>query len=176
MSAGPPVQRVNIRKAVTRGATYEGALSAAELQQFEDVLANGETLHVRAVFGRDEEGRQVVDLAVSANATLVCQRCLGNITTPVHSESRLGLVLTDEQAQSLPKEYEPWIALEEADLWAMASEELALALPVVAYHAPGLCSPPADPGAADAPDEAQEKDNPFNVLSELLSSNDKQEK
>lgn len=177
MSAAPPPQRVNIRKAVTHGATYEGSLGASELERFDDVLSDGARVVVRAHFGRDEENRQIVDLKLSATVALVCQRCLDLMQVPIASESRLGLVMTDEQAQGLPRAYEPWIAVDEVDLWAMAREELALALPAVAYHEPGLCSAPANP-AAEVPASGNEelgKQNPFNVLSELLSDDEKQE-
>jgi uncharacterized protein len=175
MSADPPPQCVNIRKAVTREALYEGRLGALELERFGEFLPEGEGVRMSARFGKDEEGRQVVDLAVEGAVILECQRCLQPLNLPVQSESRLGLVLTDEQAQSLPKDYEPWIAVEEADLWAMAREELALALPVVAYHAEGECAAPMVAATEDAPVEEGERQNPFDVLSKLLESDGKEE-
>lgn len=173
MSDGPLPQCVNIRKAITREALYEGALAAENLSQINDLVLAPAGLSVRAQFGVDEEGRQIVDLAISAQVEMVCQRCLNPMLLPITSESRLGLVMTDEQARSLPKNYEPWIAMDEVDLWAMASEELALALPVVAFHDPGECSAPPHRATQESPAEAEDTQNPFDVLSTLLSTEDR---
>ena len=175
MSDGPLPQCVNIRKAVTRCALYEGALEAEKLSQINDLVLGPAGLFVRVQFGTDEEDRQIVDLAISAQVEVVCQRCLNPMSLPIQSKSRLALVMTDEQAQSLPKDYEPWIGVEEVDLWAMAEEELALALPVVAYHDPGECRAPPNRAAQESPAGAGDTQNPFDVLSTLLGTEDRQE-
>jgi uncharacterized protein len=125
-------------------------------------------------FGRDEEGRQLARVTLGGDVVLECQRCLGAVRHRVDSRSVLGLVLTDAQAQALPHDYEPWIVDDEVDLWAVAAEELALALPAVAYHAAGECSAPVHETAppTDAPDDG---DNPFGVLSSLLDGEDAKE-
>jgi len=175
MSDTPPPQCVNIRKAVTRAAHYEGELSAEQLPRSSDLLGPG-ALRIQAAFGRDEEHRQVVDVVLAGTVELECQRCLKPVAVPVESRSRLGLVLTDEQAQGLPKTYEPWIAIDEVDLWAMAEEELALALPVVAYHRDGECRTPAPPRDTEENAGPEDGHNPFDVLSSLLDGAGDQER
>ncbi|GAB5414334.1 MAG: 23S rRNA accumulation protein YceD [Congregibacter sp.] len=189
MSAGPLSQRVNIRKAVTREALYEGTLGASQLSRFADVLAAAEApLRLRVQFGVDEEAQQHIDVEMSAAVTLECQRCLGTVQAHLSKRTQLGLVLTDEQAKHLSPRYEPWIAEEEdVDLWAIAEEELALALPVVAYHPEGECDGPGASffatevvggGAVESGDENDDapNENPFSVLSTLLEGSESKEK
>ena len=154
MSAPPLPQRVSVRKAVTRNAHYEGSLGAAEMPRFRDLLVAGNGVRMSVDFGRDEQDRQVAEVAIEAAVELQCQRCLQRFRHRLSGSSRLGLVLTDEQAQALPRDLEPWIAQDDIDLWEVASEELALALPAVAYHPEGQCSPPAHGSGTTADDEA----------------------
>ena len=179
MSAGPLPNRVNIRKAVTRSARYAGELSAAQLPQFSALLDDvNQRINVVVGFGEDDEGWQYADVELQAVVTLECQRCLGKVALPLDSRSRLGLVHSDEQAKHLPSGYEPLIAVDEVDLWEVAAEELALALPVVAYHPEGECSPPgeAQQQKEDSEPSTGRRENPFSVLSTLLGSDDTKEK
>jgi len=173
--SGPPLPHaVSLRKAVTREALYSGVLGGAELPQFASMLGEDRPLSLDVQFGRDEEDRQIARVTLRGDVTLECQRCLGAVTRHVDSESVLGLVLTDAQAQALPRHYEPWIVDDDVDLWAVAAEELALALPVVAYHDAGECRAPLHE-AAPAPEAQGVADNPFGVLSSLLDGEDAKE-
>lgn len=190
MSAATLPQHVNIRKAVTRGAKYSGSLGAEQLPQFAALFdpANPE-LELVAEFGEDEEGQQYIEVAMQAKVVQECQRCLQPVVLELAGETQLGLVPADEQARQLAPRYEPWLAVDEVDLWELAGEELALALPVVAYHREGECRPPGDVGSAQVSalgagplEEKQQaltggsRDNPFSVLSTLLDSGDAKEK
>lgn len=167
MSTPPLPQCVSVRKAVTRNAHYEGSLGAAEMPRFRDVLGGGHGVRMSVDFGRDEQDRQIAEVAIEAEVELECQRCLQRFRHRLSGSSRLGLVLTDEQAQALPRDLEPWIAQDDIDLWELASEELALALPAVAYHPGGQCAPPQHQSGATAGDEPA-TERPFDVLSSLL--------
>lgn len=183
MSDGPLPKRVNIRKAVTRKASYSGQLSAAELPEYESCLQGLDSpVALQAEFGEDEEDQQFIAVSLRARVILECQRCLEPVEVALESKSRLALVPGDEQARHISAGYEPLIAVDEVDLWQIGSEELALAMPVVAYHPSGECSVPAgaqtkmvDEGQVPEP-ETGESDNPFSVLSSLLGSDDVQEK
>lgn len=192
MSVGPLSQRVNIRKAVTRNACYEGVLGAEQLPRFRDQLGDAQnSVRLRVQFGLDEESQQYIDVEMSASVTLECQRCLGAIRTQLNNTTQLGLVLTDEQARQLRRGYEPWIAEDEVDLWDIAAEELALALPVVAFHPDGECDGPgaaylaggplAAGGMTDSETDSGDSataasENPFSVLSTLLANSTSEEK
>ena len=185
MSAAPLPNRVNIRKAVTRSARYSGRLGADQLPQFAELFEAGKpALDVAVEFGEDEEGRQFALVEMEAEVVLECQRCLQPVQQHLAGKSRLGLVADDEQARHLPAGLEPLIAVDEVDLWMLAAEELALALPVVAYHPRGACEPPqSDRSERLGRSENEERgstehgsDNPFSVLSALLDSTDTKEK
>jgi len=177
MSPGPLPQCVNLRRAVTRNARYQGTLGPQQLPRFSDVLERDGDLAISVQFGEDEEGRQFADVEVEASVRLQCQRCLQPLSQRLTGRSRLALVLSDEHAKHLPAQYEPWIARDEVDLWEVAAEELALALPVVAYHDAGVCEAPPVPAGeeehAAAPAE-NGSDSPFNVLSTLLGDDGKE--
>ena len=184
MLTGPLPQVVNIRKAVTRGARYDGVLGAEQLPQFSAILeSRSHPIEASVQFGEDEEGRQFAAVTMMARVQLECQRCLKPISTELRGVSSLGLVAGDDQARALPARYEPWIAIDEVDLWEMVAEELALALPVVAYHPEGECRPPG-PEVVGPEDEDEkiklgdevDSDNPFKVLSALLDGDDAKEK
>jgi uncharacterized protein len=177
MSAGPLPNRVNIRKAVTRSARYSGVLSVEQLPQFSSVLDPVQPcIEVVVQFGEDEEGQQYAEVSMDASVTLECQRCLGPVALSLTGRSKLGLVHSDEQGRQLSSGYEPLIAVDEVDLWEVASEELALALPVVAYHPEGECRPPGEPQIEQRELATEGKENPFSVLSALLDGNDLKEK
>ena len=174
MSQAVLPQRVNTRKALGREASYRGTLGASQLTDFASVLDDSDesgeaSIEAGISFGRDEEQRPVIDVSLEARVRLECQRCLEQFTQRLSSRSRLGIVLTDEQAKQLPRDYEPLISAEETDLWAVVAEELALALPVVAYHPEGQCRVGGD--AAERKEietGGDERANPFGILSVLL--------
>ncbi|MEO1079135.1 MAG: YceD family protein [Pseudomonadota bacterium] len=169
MSGTPLSRRVTVRKAVTRNARYEGVLGPTQMPQFEDILRGEDALAISAQFSRDDEERQILSVNMRARVVLECQRCLGKFERLLESRSALALVLTDEQAQALPREYEPWLVEDEVDLWAVTAEELALALPPVAYHPPGECEMPAHTAQAHEENTVREA-SPFGVLAELLGT------
>lgn len=184
MSVSTLSQCVNIRKAVARNARYAGRLGVKQLPQYEHQLQTpGEPLGVTVDFGQDDHGQQFLAVELSAEVVMECQRCLQPVCLSLHSRSRLGLVPDDEGAQQLSPDYEPLVAIDDVDLWQVAGEELALALPVVAYHPDGECRMP---NGDVAPYEEEKRvaaspaggaqDNPFGVLSALLGSVESKEK
>ena len=182
MLAAPPPNPVNTRNAVTRSARYEGSLGAEQIPQFADLLdPSSPAVEVVVEFGEDDEGQQFAAVQMQGKVVLECQRCLQPVICELSGSSRLGIVPGDEQAKQLSSGLEPLIAVDEVDLWSLAEEELALALPVVAYHPDGECEPPK----SDRPVRSENQelglseevaDNPFSVLSSLLNSDDTKEK
>ena len=179
MSAGALPQHVSIRKAVTHEAVYEGVLGTAELPNYAPLLdPENPSVWARIRCGRDEEGRSIAEVAISATVIMECQRTLKPFSMPIEGSSTLGLVLTDDQARHLPAHYEPWIAEDDLDLWAVVAEEIALAMPIVAYDPAGELEPTAvtDDLEEDGVSPEQSTDNPFSVLSALLESGNDEEK
>ena len=179
MSAGPLPQRIDLRKALARGDCYQGVLDTSQLPQMADVVdPENPAVEMGICFSRDEWGQAVADVSLQAPVLLQCQRCLAPLREKLASRSRLGLVTSDEQARHLRADYEPWIAIDEIDLWDVAAEELALALPLVAYHPAGVCAAPMEqaPEKPLTPLAPRRVDRPFAILSTLLAGDGTEEK
>ena len=78
---------------------------------------------------------------LTANLQLFCQRCLQAVQWPLKHSCCLSPVATEEAADKLVSDYEPWLVVEgkKACLWTMIEDELLLSLPVVAMHPRDVC-------------------------------------
>ncbi|MDH4042279.1 MAG: YceD family protein [Gammaproteobacteria bacterium] len=173
MLSEPLPSTLDVRKAAVRGVSIRGALKPLDLQRFRALLAddNG-VIQAQLSFTRDEENRHIIQLAVTAEVVVTCQRCLEPLSKNLACDNTLAVVWTDEQAAQLPRHLEPLIVEEEAcRLWDVVEDELILALPAFSYHTTEECQQTlARFNAGQAPAEepaASEKPNPFNVLAQL---------
>ncbi|QSP93485.1 DUF177 domain-containing protein [Marinobacter salinisoli] len=173
--AGLP-KSVDPYKLAEQNSTLEGEIPLSALSRFrEAVLEVGEAAvcSVKLSFYMDGERRRIVSGELEAPATLECQRCMGHMQTTLTSRFTLGLVTSDEQAQRLPKDLEPFLTDDfSADLWSMVEDELLLVLPPFPLHERAEC--PADedlealePKGAPEQGDAPAKENPFSVLADL---------
>ena len=108
-----------------------------------------------------DDGKRFLDLAVTANIEIQCQRCLEPMTWPVAASSRLLLVppgqpLPDEALEA--DEFDPIHASSQFDLLAVIEDEILLALPFAARHE--HCEAPG-------PTTGAVKESPFAVLDKL---------
>lgn len=162
-----------MRTLAAREVALAGLVDPARLTRLSTaIVAVNTPVVVNADFHRDEEGRYVLGLQVSAQMLVTCQRCLSTLEQSVTSDTRLAVVWTDEQAGQLPPRYEPLVADAEIELWEVVEDELLLALPAFSYHSDINCGSKtgvqAPVGENQAEDQAgPEKDNPFSVLKAL---------
>jgi len=179
MSTGTLPHSLDVRKAAQRGLRIAAQLAPAELPRLLAALAGEEgTISASLVCSRDEQQHAVLDVEVSAELTVRCQRCLQTFLTEVHSRSRLAAVLTDEQARALPSDLEPLLAVEPVDLRDVVEDELVLAMPMFSYHVDAACidglgAPATSAQAAEAPAQeaaVKQQNNPFGVLAQLRRS------
>jgi len=105
-------------------------------------------------------------LAASARLSLVCQRCLGPVDTPLQAERSFLFVADEETAARLDAETEDDVlALTRSlDLRALVEDELLLALPIVPRHE--LCPEPLPMERGDDAPEAS-RASPFAALAAL---------
>lgn len=159
-----------------QNSVLEGIIPLSALARFRDSVSGvgeGAVCLVRLSFSRDSERRRIVSGALEARVNLECQRCMGPMDTTLTSEFSLGLVTSDEQAQQLPRELEPFLTEEfSADLWTMVEDELLLVLPPFPLHARSECPAREDLEAFEPDDSATDSDeqlreNPFSVLADL---------
>lgn len=175
MLTEPLPSTLDVRKAAVRGVSVSGTLSPLDLQRFRPLLAADEgTIGAELSFSRDEENRYVIHVAVAADVSVTCQRCLEPMPAHLTSENTLAVVWTDEQAAHLPRHLDPLIAAQEAcSLWELVEEELILAMPPFSYHDTEDCKERIAGYSDPAPEEvaAEDKPNPFNVLAQLKPGN-----
>ena len=163
----------------TQGKAFHGSLALADLPRLRPLLAepDGE-VRFDLAFGRDAQQRAVVSIRVNAVLHLSCQRCMGVVSWPVESDSRMALVTGPDEAARLPEELDP-LLLEEPRLAlaTLVEDELILAVPVAPMHAVEDCA--VDLGevnaAVEAPSDepAPARENPFAVLAGLHGDDDK---
>jgi len=143
--------------------------------RFQPLLAADEgTIEAQLSFSRDEENRYVIHVAVEADVSVTCQRCLEPMPAHLTSDNTLAVVWTDEQAAHLPRHLDPLIVAQDAcNLWELVEDELILAMPPFSYHDTQECKERIA-GFSDAAPEgsaAEDKPNPFNVLAQLKPGN-----
>ncbi|CAA0119594.1 Large ribosomal RNA subunit accumulation protein YceD [Halioglobus japonicus] len=166
---------LDVRQAAVRGVTVSGALKPLDLQRFRPLLAADEgTVAAEFTFSRDDERRYLMQVAVTADVMVTCQRCLEKMPQHLSSESTLAIVWTDEEASHVPKHLEPLIVMEPpSSLWDVVEEELILALPPFSYHETDECRMKTAAYSDPFPegDAGEKKPNPFNVLAQLKPGN-----
>ncbi len=171
MLTEPLTRSLDVRKAAARGVIVSGALDPQQLPRFRQLLAEDRgNIAAELAFSRDEENRFLVQLKVTAEVWVVCQRCLRPMPLAVAADNTLAVVWSDEQAAQLPRYLEPLVAGEEdCSLWDIVEDELILALPAFSYHDTDECKEilAAFSGPAPQQQAGEEKANPFNVLAQL---------
>lgn len=118
----------------------------------------------------------LLDLEISGSVTVVCDRCLENLSLPVETEASLILRTREGGEESAGGRevlvHEP--SVKEVDLGQVVYDYVCLSLPMQRVHPEGGCNPEvvrflskeAAPAAA-----ASVEDNPFSVLKGLFKEN-----
>ena len=167
-----PVHIDPIRMAETR-RLLQGQLALADMSRLGEALLDSDgEVAVSLEFGTDNEGIRYMRGRIQAEVSLECQRCLETMRYPIDSEFALAMVRSVAEAEALPSHYEPLLVEgEPLFLRDIIEDELLLALPIVAMHAPEECSVDTSPGRAagemNNDTDATEKKNPFSVLADL---------
>ncbi len=166
-------RQVDPYKLADQQATIFRKLPLVSFPRIVEVLGESDGLvDVEMQFSRDEQRRCIVQGHLQTQAEVVCERCLNPVKQPVVSDFTLCVVVSDEAARDIPKEYDPLIVEGQAlDIGDMVEEEILLALPMFSYHDDPQCGVGMTPAAPEPRDEGLEnkvqKPNPFEVLSTL---------
>lgn len=169
MSNAPIPPHVDPRKLADRGATLEGELQLIDLQRLCGALADsGGAVRTKFVFERDERNAVVIHSELEAHVTMICQRCLEQVTLPIHSACDYAVVKEGANTQSVPQGYDVLeLGEDPLDLLALIEEELLLALPIVPAHDPEDCQRPAGYSEPGPVEDEVVRPNPFSVLAQL---------
>ena len=165
-------RRYQVHREVARNGYFEGEIALAELTRLGDMLYRepgdrDDGVSVRFEFLRNEFGSALLRGHLQASLELQCQRCLQVLTVPVEQEIELLIDAGDELVGSSTPDA---IDSDEGyvDIFDVVEDELILALPLVAVHEDTDCNKHWP--AADANDDAGDKENPFAVLRQLKAT------
>ena len=119
-------------------------------------------LQVELMFGRDDQGRVLVEGHVSGQVTALCQRCLREVEIPLEGDFEY---LPGEDSEDLlaPARPGPDPADAPLALRTLAEDEALLLCPMIPRHPEGGC----EPASSEAGEAAPRRDNPFDVLASL---------
>jgi uncharacterized protein len=119
-------------------------------------------------FERSSEGQRLMRGRLDAELSFTCQRCLEAVSCPVHADVMLLLRRPGETARSADESDEALEVPGPLSLAALVEDELILALPMFARHAPGTCRT----AAAAEDDTGGERPHPFAGLKRLKRGKD----
>jgi uncharacterized protein len=162
--------RVDSEHLADDSMVLERVYPLGEMRRLQNLLADARgSVRARFAFAKLGVGRAGATVAVEATPQLVCQRCLQGFAYAVAGSSEIEFSSgPDEGAANSQREVyatnEGWLSLRE-----LAEEELLLALPVVAMHAPQTCAQ-AQTGEAggETQDVSGDRSRPFAALQDLL--------
>ena len=161
------------RRLANQGEALSGQVPVSLCERLQDaVLRILAPIDVNLRFEHADQGRKVVAGHAETTVEVACQRCLEPMSQHLDATIYLGIVWSEDEAKSLPRDMDPWIVEDEtADLSAMIEDELLLVLPFVTFHPEGTCEADGHFSVGEAPAEEQEQqDNPFSILEQLKNS------
>lgn len=181
-SAEPLPRQVDIRRLIASG----GAISAREpltgFARLRDMVESGEgSFDIELHFRVDEQKLRRIDGSVQGSVQVLCQRCLQPMAVAIDSSFAVAAVWSDDEAQHLPRDIDPYIVGEEPqDLRELIEDELIISLPYISYHDSGPCAQQAGQRSdaqaarnaeidAEKPQRDSLQVNPFSVLEQLKS-------
>jgi len=115
--------------------SLEGGLPLARLERLGASLCDTHgDLHARLNFS-SEAGFNCLQGTVEADLKLICQRCMSHMGHKVAGSFKLGLILDEEEIQTLPTDFEPYlIEGDEQSIIDLLEDELLLCLPIAVMH------------------------------------------
>ncbi len=154
-------------KLCQQGTRLHGQVMLADLPDVASVLSSDHgAVTYDLTCDYDDQDIARLRLQVTAELSLLCQRCLQPLIWPVDCVTLLSPVRTDAAEQQLPTAYEPLRVAETGAvrLTDLLVEELWLAIPQLPRHTTA-CVTQVDAPAVEDPVSA--KPSPFAVLREL---------
>lgn len=164
-----PVPRwIEPRKFATKAVTLTGTVSTDALTRLDAVVESIDHVHADLTFDLTEDHRPILKGTLVTRMQQLCQRCLEPVDININTTFQLMMVMNEEQAEQMPKTFEPWFVTdEEADLYSILEEELLLNLPLIANHETA-CVEKTEFGAKATTEELENVSrSPFDVLKNL---------
>ncbi|WKD48512.1 YceD family protein [Microbulbifer spongiae] len=166
---------IDARKLAQREQSLDGILPPDALERLNSAVESIDgAISAELRFGRDLQGRLTVRGRVTGTVELLCQRCLHPVREQLEAPFYWGIVWSEAQGKSLPRDLDPVIqGGDELDLYQILEDEILLNLPMVAYHQE-KCVPKGHFQFGESDTEAGgQRENPFKVLEQLKGSSGK---
>ena len=164
-----PYQIDPVKSALKR-SDYKGVLAVKDMERLVgSVVSYDEWVEVEVQFKKDEQGLTVFHGHLDTQVSLICQRCNGEFSYPLHVEFCFSPVQGQQDAEALPEAYDPVEVNDhgEVDLLQLFEDELIISLPIVPLHAEEACTVGEEDMTFGKIEPEQERPNPFAVLKEL---------
>ncbi|MEQ6341469.1 MAG: YceD family protein [Gammaproteobacteria bacterium] len=169
MPSQPPEYIDPIRLADAR-AVLQGQVAVSGMVRLAPSLCSTQgAVDFELVFDVDLEGIRCVHGSLRTQLDVICQRCLQPMKLPLEANVALGVVVSMQEAETLPSAYEPLVVgVVPVSLKEMVEDELLLVLPVAPMHPEQQCPAWQERVVEVQEEPAQEgKKNPFAVLAQL---------
>ncbi len=155
------------------GGQITAQVPFAALARLQDVLDNPQgILHYTLQGGMDKQGRPLLNVSITGDCQLRCQRCLSGMDYTIQIAARL--LLCDQDALDQldseghvaghPEEegdFDGILAEAHLDVLALLEEEILLGLPIAPKHQAGACQ------VAEGKNRQQDDQHPFALLEKL---------
>lgn len=126
---------VDFLKQVERNACFDGVWPVSDFSRLAEVVCSKQGEVTARLKFATRAGTNCLDGHVQAEIELRCERCLDSVKQHIESDFRFGLITSEDEADSLPKEFEPLLAQNyELSLLQLVEDEVLLSLPIVARH------------------------------------------
>ncbi len=155
-------------KAAAARREFAGTVPLKRLERLTGMIADpGEAeIAFELRFAHDDQRQVRVEVRVKGRVPLTCQRSLKVFHHELDSQSVVGIVGSERDAEALPDDYEPLMATEgRIELITLIEEEMLLGLPLV----------PVDPESnrlGDDKDTGADTYRPFAELADLKKERD----
>jgi uncharacterized protein len=173
----PLPKQADLRKYTAKQATFNARLPLSCFPRFASSLAasgkDEDSVVANLQFDVDNQRHRTLIGDVDCEVSVICQRCMQPMRIHIHADIALAVVWDEEQAQQLPKSFDPLIVAEDelVDMNEILEDELLLAMPYVSYHNLGECEGKQSyESTSDQVIKAlaeAETENPFSVLGQL---------
>ncbi len=128
-------ETMNFVRQVERNRTLEGEYSLAKLERLNEILVDNQGQVNAKIEFCHSVGFASIKGRTSATLLVECQRCLKPMEVEVSGRFKFALVSSEEEAELLPDEFEPYLLEgEEQSVIDLIEDELLLSLPMVTVH------------------------------------------
>ncbi|GGA86985.1 hypothetical protein GCM10011369_31300 [Neiella marina] len=172
------MQKVNIPvsldpvRSAQKQQSFDGLIPHSALSRLAEMALPEGRVEVTLACDRDEQNLAVLRAQIRTQLQLECQRCNHPFVEDIELDVTFSPVRDDEAAEQLPAGYEP-VMLSDADdvnIHQLIEDEVLLAVPFAPMHDEASCEQSSHMSWGEIDEAAEEKPNPFAVLSKLKNS------